>query len=462
MSARRQSEAPAQPSPLTSAGRYARLRGLGDRYADLAQAGTPAHEVRLIGALACDFERLAASQGAQLKQLVAAGAVLYLRGPFAGRTYSLAPLTDLCFSLDGEVTALGYRFKHDELMPAVLMGESIECSRKLPHASGFSSAVRPLLVAFAPQSGEWPLVFAQAVGQGVVICDLQAEERSAATSERPILQRLSEPHSRCADSGALIAARRASHAAPRPPAYDLVLDDRPRSFEYGREAVLRAWLTHMSGLCPDMHVDFAWTPSQYHPSRAYVQTLKAFRAGFVWHGFHQHVDHRRLSRPEAALARGRRLVESICRRFGVRFQPVMIFPYERTTPETIRSLKRAGFIASAESLDNGGAEEAHLPPFLRYSTPFQTLYAGLFPVLRRHALATLSYDRMLALGALDLPIIAAAHPGDFGLRHLSRLRDRGAKERFDKVLMFAASKGLRPRSLEEIALELLGELAAGQ
>jgi len=456
------SRLPRSGSMLTSAGRYARLRGLGNRYAELAHQPALGAHVRLIGATAGDFARLGPNQAAQLKQLVTEGAVLYLRGPFAAGNFSLAPLIDLRFSLGDEVLTSACRFTHDALVPAVLMGETVECTPKLPYASGLGSAVRPLLVACATHGGEWPLVFAQRVGQGVVICDLQAEEPPATTVQVPILHRLSEPRSRCADAGALIAARRASLPAPAPPAYDLVLDDRPRSFEYGRETALRSWLMHMAGLCPDVHVDFAWTPSQYHPSRGYVQILKAFGAGFVWHGFHQHVDHRRLSRPEAALAQGRRRVESICRRFGVRFQPVMIFPYERATPETMRSLKRAGFIASVESLDNRGAEEAHLPPFLRYSDPFQSLYAGWFPVLRRHALATLSYDRLLALGALDLPIIAAAHPGDFGLRHFSRLRDHGTQERFDKVLMFAASKGLRPRSLEEIALELLGELAVGQ
>jgi len=461
MSAPEPSQPPHSVTPLTSAGRYARLRGLGDRYAELAPEEALGEDVCLIGARAGDFRRLAASQGTCLKQLVTGGAVLYLRGPFPAGDFSLAPLSDLRFNLDEEVTSSSCRFTHDDLLPAVLMGETVECTQKLPHVRGLDGAVHPLLVACAPHGGEWPLVFAQMVGQGVVICDLQAEEPPASTVQRPILHRLSEPRGRCADAGALIAARRASRAAPVPPSYDLVLDDRPRSFEYGREAALRGWLTHMAGLCPDVHVDFAWTPSQYHPSRAYVQTLKAYGAGFVWHGFHQHVDHRRLSRPEAALAQGRLLVESICRRFGVRFQPIMIFPYERATPETMRRLKRAGFIASVESLDNGGAEETHLPPFLRYSSPFQSLYAGLFPVLRRHALTTLNYDRMLALGALELPIIAAAHPGDFGLRHFRRLRDGGSKERFDKVLMFAASKGLRSRSLEEIAVELLGEPALG-
>ena len=58
------------------------------------------------------------------------------------------------------------------------------------------------------------------------------------------------------------------------------------------------------------------------------------------------------------------------------------------------------------------------------------------------------------MAALGLPIIAVAHPDEVGLKRLSRFWDRGGDvSHFDEVLKFASSKGLPPRSLEDIAGE---------
>ena len=64
---------------------------------------------------------------------------------------------------------------------------------------------------------------------------------------------------------------------------------------------------------------------------------------------------------------------------------------------------------------------------------------------------------MIANAALDLPIIASAHPLDVGLRRYAALYRpfEPVSTYFDEVAAFAREKRLRPSSLEEIAREMI-------
>ncbi|MGH7906952.1 MAG: hypothetical protein ACREP6_10010, partial [Candidatus Binataceae bacterium] len=160
--------------------------------------------------------------------------------------------------------------------------------------------------------------------------------------------------------------------------------------------------------------------------------------------------------------------ECISRRFGVRFQPVMVFPFERDRPSVVQMLIRENFVAKLET-------GSLLPPesFIRSGTftrkdarngsPMKTPgQEPEFAVLRRQAPARLSREAMLGAAALGLPIIVAGHPEDILLRRFPMLAggEIGALSYFDSVLEFARAKKLRPRSLEEIARESPGEWPA--
>jgi hypothetical protein len=448
---------PSHSEVVSTVGRFARLRGLVEGFRDLTRedgARTLAEGARLIAISGRALEAMPPGQARRLKNLVQAGAVVYIRGFAPGRAYSLAPFAEGSFAPTAIGPVTEYRFTADPLVPPALADEAIDGSFALPAAESVDAA-RALLVAITPQGSQRAVIFAINAGAGIAIYDPQNDNDPAAIAETSLVERLAEPHARLADAGALMAANWAAGYRRRSPvAYDLVLDDRPRSFDWMHNRATFAWLAHMREVCADLHVDFAWTPAQAYPSRGYIGILRRFNTGFVWHGFHRHVDHGLITHPERALARGKRLVDAICKRYGVVFQRIMVLPFERANPEVIRTLKHAGFIASIESAYSQWGGETHLPPYLRHATPLQTLYTGFFPVLRRYPMNWLNDDRLLALGALDLPIIATAHPHDFALRNFSRLRDDGTKEGFDRVLMFAARKRLRPRSLEEIASEM--------
>jgi hypothetical protein len=47
----------------------------------------------------------------------------------------------------------------------------------------------------------------------------------------------------------------------------------------------------MKEIDPDFHLDCAWVPDQNSPARRYVEVLKRYDAGFVWHGLLSHIDH---------------------------------------------------------------------------------------------------------------------------------------------------------------------------
>ena len=184
-----------------------------------------------------------------------------------------------------------------------------------------------------------------------------------------------------------------------------------------------------------------------------MNVLKAHNTGFVWHGFLHHVDHRTVSDPRADLTAGRLLVEDISRRYRVRFQPVMVFPFEKDTPEDVDLLKRDGFLAKTET---PGEEHLRSSPLRPWNSQPQTNGAG-FTVLPRYPVEALTYNRMLACALLSLPIIAAAHAADITLRRLAPLRPigNGSLSHFDRVLEFAAHKHLRPASLEQMAEQMI-------
>jgi hypothetical protein len=307
---------------------------------------------------------------------------------------------------------------------------------------------------------ERPLVFAINCGDGVVIVDVAAEGLSTAL-DTPIVQRLQDPISRVANLGALFAVELAGgRNLEDPGCYSLVLDDRPANNDYFTAGRLREWLAHMHSIAPNVHLDCAWTPDQTRPLSRYVEILKRFDAGFVWHGFLHHVDHSSLPDPARELRDGRELMRSIERRYRVQIQPVMIFPYERRNVELLRLLVSHRFEASAEFADfypDGDAfkDDTALPPHLCYSTPLRPVAASL-PVMRRYPVRVLSRDMMLALAALGLPVIAVAHPSHVGLRRVPPVWQtaKASQDYMDYVLHFAVDKSLVPLSLTEISNQL--------
>jgi hypothetical protein len=156
------------------------------------------------------------------------------------------------------------------------------------------------------------------------------------------------------------------------------------------------------------------------------------------------------------LAEGQRMVGRIERRFGVRSQPIMIFPFERSEPKLFALLVQAGFLASVEKKSlQTSCSDPHPDGCPGDSLASRTDPSCGFNVLYRYSAVSLTRDRMLAMAALGLPIIAFAHPEDLRLRRFSGFWDRGGDvSHFDEVLKFASSKRLPSRSLEEIAAGL--------
>jgi hypothetical protein len=240
------------------------------------------------------------------------------------------------------------------------------------------------------------------------------------------------------------------------PPFNLTVDDRPVNHDHFNTVPVSDLLGHIERLCPGAHTDFAWTPRHARPSRSYLEAMKQFSIGFAWHGLYRHVDHRVIADPAADLARGQRTVERIERRFGIRFQPIMIFPFERAAPGHFPMLARAGFVASVEEPRLTSCADPHSPAPPSDSRAARVDAASGFVVLHRYPAISLTRDRMLAMAMLGLPIIALAHPEDVGLRRFSRFWDRGGRpSHFDEVLKFASSKRMPSRSLCDIAAEVI-------
>jgi hypothetical protein len=442
---------------VSSAARFARLRGIGlvqCEEVDALPVRVPGPTIIAIGA--SRWQALSDRGRGHLAKLVGGGAVLYLRGlPQPDGLLDLAPFAQGEVKISREHRAVGYRFTASRMLPGVLAGEAVaSCFFEGRGAERLPAPAEGLLMLRHADGEERAAIFGVRYGMGHVICDLHREQDDDA--EAPLLVRLAVPEMRHREVGALIAADRAVHPDPeRLPPFNLTIDDRPANFDHFNSAALSGLLRHIEEVCPGAHTDFGWTPRYTHPSQSYLEVMKKFATGFVWHGLWRHVDHRTIADPAAEFARGRRLANEIERRFGIRLQSIMIFPYERSAPEQFRLLLEAGFQACVEEPSYPRDLAAHLPRYLLYSLPFITHALCDFTVLYRYRMVTLTRDRMLAMAALGLPIIAYAHPLDVGLQRLSRLWDRGGDvSHFDPLLEFAMSKKLPSRSLEEIATEV--------
>ena len=341
----------------------------------------------------------------------------------------LVPFAQCGVKIGQERRAAGYRFTVSRILPAVLAGEAVaSCSFQALGAERLPALAEELLMLQHVDGNERAAVFGLRYGSGHVICDLHPETEDSA--EVPLLVRLALPEMRHKEVGALVAVDCAVHAdTQRLPPFNLTIDDRPANFDHFNTAAVSALLRHIEEVCPGAHTDFGWTPRHIHPSQSYLEVMKNFATGFVWHGLCRHVDHRTIADPAAEFAKGRRLAGEIERRFGIRLQSIMIFPFERSAPEQFRLLLEAGFLACVEEPCYPRALAAHLPRYLAYSLPFISDALCGFTVLYRYRMVTLSRDRMLAMAALGLPIIAYAHPCDVALRRLSRRGTAGATSR---------------------------------
>jgi hypothetical protein len=444
--------------PLVAA-QWAMLRGMPCWRLDLAAGDFPAQSFGPQTLLALSYpalSKLGAAELRALSTLVRRGATLYVRGGFeSATTCSLSPFGSGALKISSGKSAGGYRLAEHDLVPAVLRTETAQAEMALPGAQLADCAAQGL--ACAATGAMLPFIFALPWGLGVVIYDLLPDDVPLG-AETPILQRLAEPAARYAELGALIAV---NYAVGRENAtigaYNILLDDRPRNYDYFNAGRVTRWLGHLDSIAAGTHVDFAWTPTYSHPSRRYIRALKRFNTGFIWHGLLRHIDHRGLKEPAASYAQGLRLVEQISRRYGVRFEPVIVLPYQDADRDILRYLDEAGFRAAVFNSDLRAGLENPLPAFMRHSTALHELYLDYLPVLRRYPAPALGRDLMLANAALGLPIIAAGHPENVGLRRLAPLYAprQPVSRYFDEVVGFARAKRLRPLSLEEIATEMI-------
>ncbi len=434
----------------TAAARIARLRGLEVEAGlpDGAALRTPSAARNHLIAINFDLlARLGPDMRARLRQAVESGATIYVRGALQpGRRFPLAPFSDQQFEFQN-TPADGYQFSTHPILPAAVAGERISTQLNMPTAAGPDDTVRPIVSSLHRSGSGTPSIFSIEIGAGLAIFDLHPDDQY---DERELLAELAAPTRRAASIGALAAV---DWAAGRNPAIqvpiNLVIDDRPINFDYFNARTLQAFMEHLEDHCPGIHTDFAWTPTHTHPHREYLNVLGRHNAGFVWHGFLRHVDHRTITDYESQLEAGRARVDEITRKYGVRFQPVMIFPYEKDTPRATSLLRRAGFMAKVESMGGNPPAEYYRLRALGDQPSFE----DEFSLIYRDSIDLLSRDRMLALATLGMPVIALAHPRDVSLRRFTR-GDRSAMSYFDSVLTFAAEKSLRPMSLEEIATEV--------
>ncbi|HEY2523545.1 MAG TPA: hypothetical protein VGI29_00695 [Candidatus Binataceae bacterium] len=404
------------------------------------------------------LRQLPVYQRSQLASAVGQGATLYVRGTAPGADkLDLAPFAPLDAPIAPERRAVGYRFAENPMLPAALRGE--EATGGLLDSpgveSGFIPGAEELLVVRHVDGVKRAAIFALQYGDGCVIHDLNPEDATGV--DAPIVARLAARETRPQFAGALLAVNRAAGIDPESlPPFNLTIDDRPANYDHFNTVPVSALLGHIERLCPGAHTDFAWTPRHTRPSRSYLEAMKQFSIGFAWHGLYRHVDHRVIADPAADLARGQRTVGRIERRFGIRFQPIMIFPFERAAPGHFPMLARAGFVASVEEPRLASCADPHFSASSDDSRAARVDAASGFVVLHRYPAVSLTRDRMLAMAVLGLPIIALAHPEDVGLRRFSRFWDRGGDpSHFDEVLKFASSKRMPSRSLYDIAAQVI-------
>jgi hypothetical protein len=438
------------PELPSAAGRVARLRGLDVEICSADGAAIPSPPAVRNQLIAINFDllaRLEPDAKARLREFAESGATIYVRGALEpGRRFSLLPFSDQQFEFLNKPAA-GYQFSTHPILPRAIAGERVTTQLNMPLAAGLDDSVRPIVSSLHRSGFGTPSIFSIDVGAGLAIFDLHPDDEY---DERDLLAELTTPSRRVASVGALAAVDWAAGRNPAIPVpINLVIDDRPINYDYFNAGQLRAFLRHLDDQCPGIHTDFAWTPSHTRPHREYLNVLGQYNTGFVWHGFLRHVDHRTVTDYESQLDAGRARVDEITHKYRVRFQPVMIFPYEKDTPRAAELLRRTGFKAKVESM--GGS-----PPADYYRLPGigdEPLSDDQFSVVFRDSIDLLTRDRMLALATLGMPVIALAHPRDLSLRRFRR-GDPTAVSYFDSVLTFAAEKSLRPMPLEQIAAEV--------
>jgi hypothetical protein len=435
--------------PLT-AGRIARLRGLDVALCAPDCAALPFGFEARNQLIAINFDLLShldPTASARLRQSAESGATIYVRGGLEhGRVYSLRPFSDQQFEFS-IMPADGYQFSTHPILPAAIAGERVAAHIEMPQAVGLEDPACPIVSSVEDFGPARPSIFAIEIGAGIAIFDLHADRE---VEDLELLADLAAPSRRAATVGALVAVDRAAgRDAAIPAPVNLVIDDRPINYDYFNAGKLDAFLQHLEAQCPGIHTDFAWTPCHTRPHRRYIEVLSRYNTGFVWHGFLRHIDHRTITDFEEHLSAGRACVDEISREYGVRIQPVMIFPFEKDTARAEELLRRAGFVAKVQSAGGFPA-----PAYYRLrDVGEEPSLDDSFSVVFRESIDLLSRDRMLALATLGMPIVALAHPRDIALRRFSR-SDRGAMSYFDSVLRFAAEKSLRPKSLESIATEV--------
>jgi hypothetical protein len=443
-----------QERPPTVAMEVAQLRGMRiDRLAFSAES-QPADVNAAASLITISFDRLAHLSSlaqSRLKRSVMQGTTLHVTGNLAAdQPFSLAPFAEGSIATLAHHAANGYRFTDYPMLPAALRNEERTLELTMMAASNLPQSAQPLLILRCADAVERTSVFIVRAGSGAVIYDLTP---ATTTRSMPLPAMLENPATLPGGVGVLVAASIAWKAQPLESRFNIVIDDRPADLDYFNCGRVLAFFRHLEHVCPGVHVDFAWTPDQSHPSRRYIAVLKSFRTGFVWHGLLRHIDHRAITDLATEYAAGLRLVEQVRADYAVRFQPVMIFPFERDTPRCVDFLEQQGFLAMARTAaeDRMAAESGTLTGNL--SRSLSRAGRKQFAVLERFPSERLTRERMVARAALGLPIIASCHPYDVGLVRFAALRPRarGSFAHFDSVLRFAAEKQLRAASLEEIA-----------
>lgn len=442
----------------TLAAQFARLRGFVVNHGPTADGLLPSISPAAGQLIATSFAvlaRMSSRERENLRALVMGGAVLYLRGDAEpGVRYPLAPILEASFVASPVACAEGYRFTRSRLVPAVLRGEEGLYGLPLLVATELGGQAEALMLACGRDGAQFPVIFAYRSGMGAVICDFQPDQAGA---DSPIAWRLADCVQRAANIGALIAVDcAAGRDMSAPVAVNFTIDDVPLAYDFFNQPVLNGFLNHLDERLPGAHLDCGWIPENQFISRRYVEILKRHNVGFVWHGFYHHVDHTAVEDAAADFEAGKQAVERIWNRYGVRLQPVIVFPMERTNASAERVALENHFLAGVEQ-PREDELAARVPRYLRYSRP-ASAHEGGFPFLHRFESKFLTRDRMIAMASLGLPILAFCHPKDVCLRRFSRFFDRGGSfSHFDHILDFAAAKGLAPRSLDEIARDTLAQ-----
>ena len=440
------------------AGQYARLRNIDLEFVTLSGGHLPSFDGPGRALIAMTFEQfrqLDESDRDRLNKFIAAGGTLYFRGGLiAGDRISFLPLATCEFTVISTSRVRSYRFERHPLIPVALAGEESPAPGGFLAADSISALlIEPLVVAKYEGGIERPLIFAIKRGSGLIVLDLSSDDSEV---DSPMVSRFADPLSRPGNLGPLVAANHAAGFSPQlRSAFNLTLDDRPANRDYFNVPKLVRFQERARLRFPELHVDFAWTPNQSHPSYKYLSVLREFDTGFIWHGFYRHIDHSSLYDPEKEYTEGIKLVDSISQRYEVRFQRIMLFPFSRDNEKCVKVLHRHGFRGKVETAESTSLTSHSHNQYLKNSRPQCEGKHNDFAILYRAPLERLHYDWMLAQAALGLPLLASANPSDMALTMFSNAPwNSDSFDDLDRVLDFAAAKQLRPMALEDIAAEV--------